>query len=249
MMLFYSPIHGFIHKVLVVAHEAGLWDELDFVPVYPVKDGYSISAINPLHKVPTLVLDDYTVLYGSQTIVEYLDDNSISGKKLYPVDKKSRWDALRRLALADTVFEVTVVMALERLQSPPRDTVFSWNWPKVVRSVDQMNEDSNGDSKDFDIGHASTLHALSYLDRQTKRGLHKSIPEDWDWRDGRLNLHKWFDEAIQRPSVTSHFNKEYDGDDSPEFCQRKIAEVLKSQGKTLPKKFTSHSVDFVPPGD
>jgi len=28
MMLFYSPIHGFIHKVLVVAHEAGLWDKL-----------------------------------------------------------------------------------------------------------------------------------------------------------------------------------------------------------------------------
>ena len=84
MMLFYSPIHGFIHKVLVVAHEAGLWDKLEFVPVYPVKDGYSISAINPLHKVPTLVLDDYTVLYGSQTIVEYLDDNSVYFKILVP---------------------------------------------------------------------------------------------------------------------------------------------------------------------
>ena len=249
MMLFYSPIHGFIHKVLVVAHEAGLWDKLEFVPVYPVKDGYSISAINPLHKVPTLVLDDYTVLYGSQTIVEYLDDDSISGKKLYPNDKKTRWDALRRLALADTVFEVTVIMALERLQSPPRDTVFSWNWAKVVRSVDQMEEDLKINFKDFDIGHASTLHALSYLDRQTKRGLHKSIPEDWDWRDGRPNLHKWFSEAIKRPSVTSHFNKEYVGDDTAEFCQKKIAEVLKFQGRSAPEKFTSHSVDFVPPGD
>ena len=51
-------------------------------------------------------------------------------------------------------------MALERLQSPPRDTVFSWNWPKVVRAVDKMEEDSRVNSGDFDIGHASTLHAL-----------------------------------------------------------------------------------------
>ena len=79
--------------------------------------------------------------------------------------------------------------------------------------------------------------------------MHKSIPEDWDWRDGRPNLHKWFSEAIKRPSVTSHFNKEYVGDDTAEFCQKKIAEVLKFQGRSAPEKFTSHSVDFVPPGD
>ena len=29
----------------------------------------------------------------------------------------------------------------------------------------------------------------------------------------------------------------------------KIAEVLKFQGRSAPEKFTSHSVDFVPPGD
>ena len=249
MMLFYSPIHGFIHKVLVVAHEVGLWDQLEFVPVYPVKDGYSIAAINPLHKVPTLVLDDHSVLYGSQTIVEYLDANSISGKRLYPVDANLKWDALRRLALADTVFEVTVIMALERAQSPPRESVFKWNWAKVLRSVDQMEIDSKVGSRNFDIGDASTLHALSYLDRQTKRGLYKPVPEQWNWRDGRENLHSWFDESIKRPSVVSHFNKDYIGDDSPEFCQKKVAEVLKAQGKPLPKKILPQPVDFVPPGD
>ena len=33
--LFYSPFHTFIHKVLVTIHEAGLWDEVTFVPTYP----------------------------------------------------------------------------------------------------------------------------------------------------------------------------------------------------------------------
>ena len=249
MKLFYSPIHGFIHKVLVVAHEAGVWDQLEFVPVYPVQDGYSIAAINPLHKVPTLALDDGTVLYGSQTIVEFLDAQSTTGKRLYPPEGPARWDAVRRLALADTLFEVTVVMALERLEPPPREMVFKWHWPKVVRAVDQMEEDVAKGFDSFDVGQASALHGLSYLDRQTGRGLHPPVPDGWNWRDGRPALTAWWDDAIQRPSVQSHFNKEYEGEDSAEYCQAKVAEVLRAQGKAAPGEPKPVPVDFVPPGD
>ena len=84
MKLFYSPFHTFIHKVLVTAHEAGLWDEITFVPTYPFKnregedqgDAYSIAALNPLNKVPTLALDSGQVRQScnrfkpSYTIVE-----------------------------------------------------------------------------------------------------------------------------------------------------------------------------------
>ena len=71
MKLFYSPFHTFIHKVLVTAHEAGLWDEITFVPTYPFKkrdgedqrDAYYIAALNPLDKVPTLALDSGQVVY------------------------------------------------------------------------------------------------------------------------------------------------------------------------------------------
>jgi glutathione S-transferase len=81
MKLFYSPFHTFIHKVLVTIHEAGLWDAVEFVPTYPFQnrdgevqdDNYSIAALNPLDKVPTLALEDGTVIYGSQAIVECVD--------------------------------------------------------------------------------------------------------------------------------------------------------------------------------
>ena len=249
MKLFYSPIHGFIHKVLVVAHEVGVWDQLEFVPVYPVKDGYSIAAINPLHKVPTLALDDGTVLYGSQAVVEYLDSLSTTGQRLYPAEGPARWDAVRRLALADTLFEVTVVMALESLEQPPREMVFKWNWAKVVRAVDQMEEDAAKGFASFDIGQASALHGLSYLDRQTRRGLHTPVPEGWDWRDGRPALTAWWEQVIQRPSVLSHLDIEYEGEDSAEFCQSKVAEVLRAQGKPAPDSPVPVPVDFVPPGN
>ena len=241
MKLFYSPIHGFIHKALVVAHEAGVIDRLDFVPIYPMRDGYSIAAINPLHKVPTLALPDGAVLYGSQVVVEYLDSLS-KGKKLYPKAGPARWDALRRLALADTTFESTVNLALEKIEKAPRPEVFNWYWPKIERAVDQMEIDA-AKLKSFDIGQASTLHALSYLDRQVGKGLPAPVPSGYDWRVGRPKLAAWYAKAIKRPSVTAHFNKDYIGDDSAEFAQMHVADVLRRQGKRAAMARSPQPVD------
>jgi glutathione S-transferase len=241
MKLFYSPIHGFIHKTLVVAHEAGVIDRIDFVPIYPMRDGYSIAAINPLHKVPTLALPDGTVLYGSQVVVEYLDSLS-KKKKLYPRAGAARWDALRRLALADTTFENTVTLALEKLEQPYRKDVFNWYWPKIERALDQMEADA-AVTKGFDIGHAAALHTLSYLDRQVGKGLPAPVPKNYDWREGRPHLKAWWDKAVKRPSVVAHFNKDYIGDDSAEFAQSHVADVLRAQGKRVAIKRPPQNVD------
>ena len=241
MKLFYTPIHGFIHKALVVAHEVGVIDKIDFVPIYPMRDGYSIAAINPLHKVPSLALADGTVLYGSQVVVEYLDSLS-KKKKLYPRSGPARWDALRRLALADTTFESTVTLALEKTEQPYRESVFAWYWPKIERALDQMEADA-AVTKGFDIGHAGTLHALSYLDRQVGKGLPAPVPKNYDWREGRPHLKAWWDKAVKRPSVVAHFNKDYIGDDTAEFAQSHVAEVLRAQGKRVALKRAPQPVD------
>jgi glutathione S-transferase len=231
LKIFYSPIHDFIHKVLVVAHEAGLWNRLEFVPIWPMKDGYSVAAINPLHKVPSLALPDGTVLYGSQTVVEYLDSFNKKAP-LYPKAGPARWNALTRLALADTMFEVTVNVALELNEKPQRPSVYAWFWPKIQRALNAMEADA-GNWKKFDVGQASALHALSYLDRQLKKNLPLPIPQGYNWRDGRPKLTAWWNKAIKRPSVQSHYKKDFQGEDSAEFAQQKVAEVLRAQGKKI----------------
>ena len=81
-----------------------------------------------------------------------------------------------------------------------------------------------------DIGQASALHAISYLYfRANFYEAKDPLYPDFDFSEGRPNLKAWWDEAIQRPSVTSHYNKEFDGDDSAEFCQAKVQEVLAAQ--------------------
>jgi glutathione S-transferase len=239
MRLFYSPFHTFIHKVLVTAHEAGVWDQITFVPTFPFKnnagedqgDKYTIAALNPLDKVPTLALDDGTVLYASQTIVEYLDSLS-TGQRLYPPDGPARWDALTRLALSDTIFETTVVLVMEGWypEAEQRMSVFEWIWPKLIRGLDTLEHACARGFERFDIGQVAMLHALSYFEFRNKFYEAKDpLHPNYEWRDGRGNLEAWWNENIQRPSVLSHYNKDFQGDDSAEFCQANVKAVLDAQ--------------------
>ena len=243
MKLFYSPFHTFIHKVLVTAHEAGLWEQITFVPTYPFKnrqgedqgDAYSIAALNPLNKVPTLALDSGQVVYGSQAVVECLDSMSQSGQHLYPTATAQRWEAITRLALADTMFETTVMLVMEgwQPQDQQRIDLFEWIWPKIIRGCDRLESACKSGFDDFDIGQAAMLHAISYMDfRVNFYDAKDPLYPDFDCFGGRPNLKAWWDEASQRPSVTCHYNKDFEGVDSAEFLQEMVQDVLAAQAGT-----------------
>ena len=75
MKLHWSPRSPFVRKVMVAAHELGLADRIQTTRTLV---GAAIVAPallpdNPLNKIPTLVLEDGTVLYDSYVIIEYLD--------------------------------------------------------------------------------------------------------------------------------------------------------------------------------
>lgn len=239
MKLFYSPFHTFIHKVLVTAHECGLWDEIDFIATFPFKnldgedqgEAYTIKDINPLSKVPTLATDEGQVIYGSQSICEFLDSHS-KARRMYPAPGPARWDAVTRLALSDTIFEGTVQMVAEQWQEPEQWNMFVFErlWPKFIRGLDWLNKEAVKGWHDFDVGHAAMLHAISYLGFRAEFYEAKDpIYPNFDWREGRPALSDWYDEAVQRPSVQSHYNKDFTGDSSPERLQNAVQEVLAAQ--------------------
>lgn len=237
MKLFYSPFHNFIHKVLVVAHEAGVADTLERVPTFPFRncDGewvagrYDISMLNPLAKVPFMTLDDGTALYSSQVVVEYLDSLS-GGNKLYPASGRERFDALRRLALGDAVFESAVQMVMEGWREPhdQRADLYAWLWPKIVRSYDQAEREPTGGRR-FDIGDVGMLQGVSFVDSWASGN--EDIPGNpcSAWRGRWPRLADWFARSIERPSVAWHYQKPYEGDMSAENHAAAVAEVLELQ--------------------
>src|SRR6266852_4462104 len=115
MKLHWSPRSPFVRKVLIVAHEFGLTGRIDCVrsAVAFTKPHAALMEENPLSKIPTLVLDDGTVLYDSPVICEYLDCLH-HGPKLLPADPKQRMTALRRQALGDGCLDFLLLWRNER---------------------------------------------------------------------------------------------------------------------------------------
>jgi glutathione S-transferase len=118
MKLHWSPRSPFVRKVMIVAHERGIADRLDCVRTVAAMTTPHAELMkdNPLSKIPTLVLDDGTVLYDSPVICEYLD--ALDGKpQLFPPERAARLIALRRQALGDGFLDLLVLARNERLRA------------------------------------------------------------------------------------------------------------------------------------
>src|SRR4029077_14706516 len=107
MTLLWSSRSPFVRKVMVAAHETGLFRRLDTkrVVVAANKPNPEVMAANPLNKIPTLILADGTALYDSRVICEFFDTLH-AGPPLVPTAQSCRWQALRLQALGDGLMEV-----------------------------------------------------------------------------------------------------------------------------------------------
>ncbi len=193
--LYYTPLAGYVHRVEIVAREAGLWNQLTLVPTNPFDSPDDLVAANPLSKVPTLVRDDGVPMFGGPVIYEYLDSLH-SGPKLYPQDTNDRWDALRLFGLAEGMFDAADLRVVE-LRRPEGEKSIFWI-DRYQRAVDRCLDRLEAESRSFDrfhIGLISIAGALLWFDWQRQ---HRG--NQVDWRPGRESLAKWLTETIDRPS-------------------------------------------------
>src|SRR3984893_14094137 len=120
MKLHWSPRSPFVRKVMVVVHELGFAARIACVRTVAAttKPHAELMKDNPLSKIPTLVLDDGTVIYDSPVICEYLD--ALDGRpKFFPAEAEARLAALRRQALGDGFLEMMVLLRDERMRASP----------------------------------------------------------------------------------------------------------------------------------
>src|SRR6202007_1214089 len=81
MKLTFSPASPFARKVRIAAIELGLSDKIEFISatVVPGQRNDEYSKINPVKKLPALILDNGDVVLDSYVIVEYLDELDCGG--------------------------------------------------------------------------------------------------------------------------------------------------------------------------
>lgn len=193
MKLFFSPTSPYVRKVLVVALELGLDDQIQRLVTNPWDPETELTDYNPLGKVPALITDEDEVLFDSPVICEYLDSLH-SGDKLIPPVGPARWHELRLQALADGVLDAAVLMRLEGLR-PEEQQSKDWRSRQlnaIRRAVDVAESDSNLFDGAIKIGQISVACALAYLDFR--------LPEE-DWRKGHPNLAHGYASWAARPAM------------------------------------------------
>jgi glutathione S-transferase len=197
MKLTYSPASPFARKVRISAIELGLIDRIELVPtkVAPGEpnDEYS-RTINPLKKLPALILDDGGVMIDSYVIVEYLDDLA-GGGKLMPASGAARWQAKSDHALLQGMLDSMLLCRYERMVRPQALRWQAWtddHWNRAWNGMARFEERADGLARPFDIVQIGLVCVLGYADFR--------FP-DCGWRQAYPNLAAFDHKMLARPSV------------------------------------------------
>ncbi|WP_158914897.1 glutathione S-transferase family protein [Caulobacter sp. S45] len=195
MKLYGSTRSPFVRKVVVAAHELDLFGRMSFEPVVVSSTSVSpeVAALNPLGHIPTLQLDDGTVIHDSLVICEYLDA-LVGGGRLFPAAGAARWDALTRHALGNGLLEALVKLFTERRRTDPLQPLYvEVIQGKFFRSLPMFDQQCRSRPEGrFDIGDIVTAGALAYADFR--------FPA-LEWRKDYPDVARFYDEVAARPSM------------------------------------------------
>ena len=187
----------YVRKVRIVMAEKKL--DYQFVPEDVWAADTTISASNPLGKVPCLIMEGGEALFDSRVIVEYVDTLSPVGK-LIPGSGRERAEVKTWEALADGLLDAAILARLEATWPGRQDGERSQAW--IDRQMKKINDSLVAMSRALgERSHCVGIHlslsdiavgsALGYLDFRFP-----AIA----WRDQHPNLGGLYERLAQRPS-------------------------------------------------
>ncbi|QRP62343.1 glutathione S-transferase family protein [Rhodanobacter sp. FDAARGOS 1247] len=198
MKLLYQTHSPYARKVLVAAHELGLQHRLEVMhhDTSPTRRNDEVFGLNPLGKVPVLIVDDDLALFDSSVICEYLDGLH-SGAKLIPTEHGGRYRALRRQALALGMADAGIAARWESERRPEAS-----RWPpmlqgqleKIAAACDFLEQEIGEATVTEtvpDIGDIALATTLSWI----------AFRNVYPFAAGRPRLSSWYNRFSARPSM------------------------------------------------
>jgi glutathione S-transferase len=194
MRLFYGAASPYARMVRVALLETGLDDRVRKQEVTLRDPDSELLPFNPVGRVPTLELDDGTILTESQLILCHIDMLH-AGPPLLPRDGAERWRMLAEIGAAIGMLDgiVTWSRELRRPGNEQSPGVIRLETTRVNRTADRLERAVAAGAYGGSIS-ASRIAlgcALGWVDPRHPV---------WHWRDERPALAAWFDVIAARPS-------------------------------------------------
>lgn len=181
-----SPPSPFGRKVKIGAAVCGLSERMTVEQTDTTDPADSIRKLNPLGKIPALILDDGTILYDSRVILEFLDAEA-GGGKIIPAAGRERFGALTLQALADGMMEAALLQVYEKRWRSAEIQHRAWvdhQAGKVERALAVLE---SGALPPLDatphVGAIALACALGYLDLRFEGAWRAAHPRLVEWLD------------------------------------------------------------------
>ena len=192
MELFYSHASPYARTCRVMLREKGLLERIKETEVNPLENPPHLFALNPLGKIPCLILDDKQNLFDSTVINDYL--NTIGeGDDLFAAHQRD-WQVKKWQALSHGMLDVAVQLRIEKTKPEAQQSALWMNRNRdaLMRSVRQLETDMPKMPCEPCFLGLHIACALGYLDFR-----HAEIA----WRSAAPKLSEWFVEVRHRPSL------------------------------------------------
>ena len=190
MRLFYAPASTYARIVRVALLETGLDARVQKQEVTLRDPASALLPYNPVGRVPTLELDDGTILTESLLILYYIDAMH-TGAKLLPCDGSDHWRILSEMGLATGFLEGIVTWA-RMLRNPENERA------RAVLALETIRTNRTADVLERAITNGAcagpVMNAARIVPGCTLDWIEPRHPI-WKWRENRLALSAWFDTA------------------------------------------------------
>lgn len=193
MKLYYTKRSPYARKVLIVAHELGLIDDIEVIGTNLADKPESLLTANPIGKIPTLVTKNGDTYYDSNSICTYLD--SLTERSiLFPQGGYDRPRIENLRALSDGLMDVTVSCFLEsvRPEEIRSKTRIVRYLDTISKILNHINEKVDEYGTELNAATISLISAIGYDDFR--------LPHI-DWRLANPQLEHWEKQFSERPSV------------------------------------------------
>jgi glutathione S-transferase len=196
MILRFSPASPFVRKVRIAISLLGFDNVVRMERADTTDPSDSLRKMNPLGKIPVLILEDGSAVYDSRVILDYLDELA-GGGKIVARAGKQRVEALRLQALSDGILDASILTVYEGRYRKPEMHEPKWlelQAGKVSRALAVLEAAPPPIDPMPHVGQIALACALGYRD----------LRFGGSWRAEHPRLVGWLDKfAAQVPAFAA----------------------------------------------
>ncbi|HWG04672.1 MAG TPA: glutathione S-transferase [Beijerinckiaceae bacterium] len=182
-----SPSSPYGRKTRIAFKHLGLGDRVEWIASRASDKTDPIDKLNPLGKMPVLILENGRPIYDSPVIVEYFDWMA-GGGRLIPRAPEARFSVLTTAALADGLMDATINVTHEDRWHPGAQRSEGWVTQQSSKAAKSLAAFEAAPPEALDAGAIGLAAALGYLDRAM----------EGRWRPDHPRLVRWLADFAEK---------------------------------------------------